>query len=79
MLNGHLGRIFAVVSGKGGVGKSTLTCGLGIQLAKQGKKVLLIDADEGLSCLDIMLGVTEKMLFNLSDILEDRCAAENAI
>ena len=79
MLVGHLGRIFAVVSGKGGVGKSTLTCGLGIQLAKQGKKVLLIDADEGLSCLDIMLGVTENMVFNLSDVLEDRCAAENAV
>lgn len=67
------GRAIAVVSGKGGVGKSTLACALGMQLAKQGKKILLIDADEGLSCLDIMLGVSENVLFNLSDILCDRC------
>ncbi len=79
MLTERFGRIFAVVSGKGGVGKSTLTCGLGMQLAKQGKRVLLIDADEGLSCLDIMLGVSEKMLFNLCDVLCERCTAENAI
>ncbi len=79
MLTERSGRIFAVVSGKGGVGKSTLTSGLGMRLAKQGKRVLLIDADEGLSCLDIMLGVADKMLFNLSDILAERCSVESAV
>lgn len=79
MLNERRGRAIAVVSGKGGVGKSTLVCGLGLQLAKQGKKVLLIDADEGLSCLDIMLGVSENLLFNLCDVFLERCGVDDAI
>lgn len=63
----------AVVSGKGGTGKSTFSCGLGRALASRGKKVLLIDADAGLRCLDIMLGVSEQLLFDLGDVLCGRC------
>ncbi|MBR3768364.1 MAG: AAA family ATPase [Clostridia bacterium] len=60
-------------SGKGGVGKSTVCKGLGLQFAKAGKKTLLIDCDAGLSSLDIMLGVADKVNFSWLDIEADRC------
>ncbi len=64
-----MSKVIAVTSGKGGVGKSTVSVGLGIALCKKGKKVLLVDMDEGLRCLDIMLGAEESTVFDLSDIL----------
>ncbi len=64
-----MGKVFAVTSGKGGVGKSTVSVGLAHALCKQGKRVLLIDMDEGLRCLDLMLGVDDETVFDLSDIL----------
>lgn len=64
-----MGKVFAVTSGKGGVGKSTVSVGLSLAFSKQNYKVLLVDMDEGLACLDIMLGVEEPCIFNLSDIL----------
>lgn len=64
-----MGKIFAVTSGKGGVGKSTFSVGLSLALSKSEKSVLLIDMDEGLRCLDIMLGVDKSTVFDLSDIL----------
>ncbi len=64
-----MGKIFAVTSGKGGVGKSTVSVGLSLAFCKSGKKVLLVDMDEGLRCLDVMLGIDEKVVFDLSDIL----------
>lgn len=64
-----MGKVFAVTSGKGGVGKSTVSVGLSLGFSKQNYKVLLVDMDEGLPCLDIMLGIEEPCIFNLSDIL----------
>ncbi len=64
-----MGKIFAATSGKGGVGKSTVSVGLALAFSKQNYKVLLVDMDEGLACLDLMLGIEEPCLFNLSDIL----------
>lgn len=61
--------IFAVTSGKGGVGKSTVSVSLAAAFEKMGRKVLIIDMDEGLRCLDLMLGVSESVVFDLSDIL----------
>ena len=64
-----MGKIFAVTSGKGGVGKSTVSMGLSLSFTKMEKSVLLVDMDEGLRCLDVMLGVDEQVVFDLSDIL----------
>ncbi len=67
-----MGKIFAVTSGKGGVGKSTVSVGLAIGFSNGGYKTLLVDMDEGLRCLDLMLGVDENIVFDLSDILRGR-------
>ena len=64
-----MGLLTVIVSGKGGSGKSTCSIGLATAFSKRGRKVLLIDIDEGLRCLDLMLGVSEKLVFDLSDIL----------
>lgn len=64
-----MGKVFAVTSGKGGVGKSTVSVGLALAFSDLGKKVLLVDMDEGLRCLDLMLGVDDSTVFDLSDIL----------
>ena len=63
---------FATVSGKGGVGKSTFSVGLGLAFARLNKRVLLVDLDAGLRCLDLMLGVDEAAVFDLSDILNGK-------
>jgi flagellar biosynthesis protein FlhG len=60
-------RVIAVTSGKGGVGKSNIVANLGLALARQGLKVLLIDADLGLANLDILLGLTAS--FTIHDVL----------
>lgn len=72
-------RVFTVVSGKGGVGKSTVACMLGTVFARQGYRTLLIDADEGLRCLDLMLGIAQDVAFDLGDLLAGHCDAKDAI
>lgn len=67
-----MSKIFAVTSGKGGVGKSTVSLGLSFAFSKMGKNVLLVDMDEGLRCLDIMLGIDDTVVFDLSDILNGK-------
>lgn len=64
-----MGICLATTSGKGGTGKSTVSCGLSIAFSKMGKTVLLVDMDEGLRCLDLLLGVDHNVVFDLSDIL----------
>lgn len=65
-----MGTVYAVTSGKGGVGKSTVSVGLAFAFAKLGNRVLLVDMDEGLRCLDVMLGIDETVVFDLGDILK---------
>ena len=67
-----------IASGKGGVGKSTATLFFGRAMAKQGKKVLLIDADTGLGALDILLGVADKTMNTWLDVEREVCRLENA-
>ena len=64
--------VIAVLGGKGGCGKSSCSIGLSFALAEQKKQVLLIDLDEGMRCLDMLLGLSEKLLFDVSDAVEGR-------
>jgi septum site-determining protein MinD len=70
--------ILAVVSGKGGVGKTTITANLGVELCKLGRKVLLIDADIGNSSLGIHFGL-EQAPFTLADLLSGKKDVKKAI
>ena len=72
-------RSILIASGKGGVGKSTVACRLGRLLAAQGQKVLLVDCDAGLSSLDIMLGVSDRVAFHWYDAFLGRCEAGEAV
>ena len=74
-----MAQMIAVVSGKGGVGKSTISCGLGCSLARLGKKVLLIDCDTCLRCLDYLLGISQELVLDISDIAKGRCAPLKAV
>lgn len=73
------GRIILVTSGKGGSGKSTFSVNCAVALANLGKKVLLADADEGLRSLDLMLGISDRVNYDLSDVLSGRCEPGKAI
>lgn len=64
-----MGICVATTSGKGGTGKSTVSAALAVAFSKMGKRVLLVDMDEGLRCLDLILGIDSKIVFDLADIL----------
>lgn len=66
------GKVITVSSGKGGVGKTTATANLGISLASLGKKVVVIDADIGLRNLDVIMGLENRIVYDLVDIVEGR-------
>lgn len=74
-----MGIITVITSGKGGVGKSTLCAGIGCALAEKGQKVLIIDGDAGMGSLDIILGVSQKKVFDLADVFEGKCEPFRAI
>jgi len=72
-------RAITVTSGKGGVGKTTLTANLGVALAMQGHRVMVIDADVGLRNLDMMLGLENRIVYDLVDVVEGRCRLRQAL
>ncbi len=74
-----MGRIAVVTSGKGGAGKSTVSAGLGYALAAAGAKVLLVDGDAGLRSLDLMLGVGQDIMLDVSDIFAGNCEPIKAV
>ncbi len=68
-----------IASGKGGVGKSTVCKNLGLYFSSIGKRTLLIDCDAGLSSLDIMLGVSDRVNFTWTDVYDESCSIEDSI
>lgn len=74
-----MGRTIAITSGKGGVGKSSVCINLGIVLAQMGYRVCLIDVDLGLKNLDVMLGLENRVLYDLKDVMEGICPLHKAI
>ncbi len=74
-----MGRALVVTSGKGGVGKTTACANLGAALAQKGKEVLLIDTDIGLRNLDTALGLENRIVFDLIDVIENKCRLKQAI
>jgi septum site-determining protein MinD len=72
-------RVITVTSGKGGVGKTTTTANLGVALARLNQKVVLIDADIGLRNLDIVMGLENRIVYDLVDIVEGRCKLRQAL
>lgn len=73
------GECVAVVSGKGGTGKTSFTAGVSAALAIAGKRVLCIDCDVGLRNLDLALGLSDRTLMDFSDVAQRRCGLQEAI
>lgn len=73
------GRVIVVTSGKGGVGKTTSTANIGTGLARMGYKVALIDTDIGLRNLDILMGLENRIVYNIVDVIEERCKLSQAL
>ncbi|MBO0601317.1 septum site-determining protein MinD [Sporosarcina sp. E16_3] len=74
-----MGEAIVITSGKGGVGKTTTTANLGTALALQGKKVCLVDTDIGLRNLDVILGLENRIIYDLVDVIEGRCKVQQAL
>ena len=74
-----MGQCIAVVSGKGGTGKTSFTAGVGAALALSGLRVLCVDCDIGLRNLDIALGLSDAALMDFSDVAQQRCTLERAV
>ena len=72
-------RTILICSGKGGVGKTTLTANLGIALAKQGAKTVVLDADFGLRNLDLLLGLENRIVYTAQEVLEENCRLDQAL
>ena len=74
-----MGEVIVITSGKGGVGKTTTTANIGIGLALAGKKVIVIDTDLGLRNLDVVMGLENRIVYNLVDVIQGSCRMKQAL
>src|SRR6202165_1317781 len=73
------GRAIVITSGKGGVGKTTVTANLGTALADAGKRVVVVDADVGLRNLDVVMGLENRVRNHSLDVIEEHCTLDEAL
>ena len=74
-----MGVVYVVTSGKGGVGKTTTTANLGCGLARLGKQVVMLDTDIGLRNLDVVLGLENRIVYDVVDVVQGRCRLKQAL
>ncbi len=74
-----MGEVIVITSGKGGVGKTTTTANLGSALALAGKKVALVDTDIGLRNLDVVMGLENRIVYDIVDVIEEKCKLRQAL
>jgi len=74
-----MGEVIVITSGKGGVGKTTTTANLGSSLAEAGKKVVLVDTDIGLRNLDVVMGLENRIVYDIVDVIEEKCKLRQAL
>ena len=74
-----MGEVITFTSGKGGVGKTTTTANVGAGLSLLDKKVVLVDTDIGLRNLDVVMGLENRIVYNLVDVAEGNCRMKQAL
>lgn len=74
-----MGEVIVITSGKGGVGKTTSTANLGTALSLEGKKVVVMDADIGLRNLDVVMGLENRIVYDVVDVAEGKCRLKQAL
>lgn len=74
-----MGEVIVITSGKGGVGKTTTTANIGTGLAMEGKKVAIVDADIGLRNLDVVMGLENRIVYDIVDVVEKVCRLKQAL
>ncbi|WP_044894640.1 septum site-determining protein MinD [Bacillus alveayuensis] len=74
-----MGEAIVITSGKGGVGKTTTTANVGTALALAGKRVCLVDTDIGLRNLDVVMGLENRIIYDLVDVVQGRCTVQKAL
>ena len=72
-------RVIVITSGKGGVGKTTVTANLGMHLANKNYRVCMLDMDIGLNNLDVVMNLEDRVVYTMMDVLENRCRLKEAL